>query len=429
MRRYNCTYNAPNFLFPPLELLYLAAVAKEWKKGQAVIIDAIAEGLTLDEVVSRLRDFQPDILVFMFGIESYEEDRQAIRLIKDSFPGLKTACLGYLPSRFPARALEESPAVDYVIMDEPELSFSRLYDCLKGNGKLSGSLAGIAYRENGSPNIGPRRKRLRELDTLPYPARYLIRQGLYNEFLFKRPFTTMLTSRGCPFECDFCIPTYGREIVYRSPENVLGEIEETLARDKVRAIRFMDDTLTLNKERLKLICAGIIRRRLKFDWSCLSRVGGLDEELASLMRKAGARRVYLGIETFSQRLLDRYRKGYDASGINRQIKMIRDNDIEAAGFFIVGGLQTEEEFRRDVFQAKESGLDYVVVERLTPYPGTAIYKDKEAFLSEKEALEREKRFYRAFYFRPEYILRRLGRFLLNLKDSTLSLTEICRRFM
>lgn len=417
MRRYSCTYHAPNFLFPPLELMYLAAIVKEFKKGECIIIDAVAEGLNLDKSVERIRRWGIDLLVVMPGIESFDEDIRTIRAIKTFFPGLKIACLGYLSSQFPYKTMEENPAVDYIIMDEPELSFSRLYDCLLDKENLSDDAAGIAYRENGKIFIGPKRERIKDLDALPYPARGLIQRELYNEFLLGRPFTTILSSRGCSFECGFCVSTYGRQVVYRSVENVLAEIEEVIGRHKVRAMRFMDDTFSLDKVRLMRICDGIVRKRLRFDWSCLSRVDTLDEEMLVMMKKSGCQRVYLGIETFSQRLLDYYRKGYDAVSIRPRVKMIKKNKIEAVGFFIVGGIQTEDEFRNDVFLAKQVELDYVVVEKLTPYSGTPVFINIKNSCEEEKALRWEKEFYRAFYLRPGYLFSRIKSVVFNLEDT------------
>ncbi len=416
IRRYNCTYYAPNFLFPPLELMYLASIARSWKKADCIFIDAVAENLSLDKVIKRLKACQARFLVFMAGIETFSEDLRAISLIKSSLAYLKIAAIGYLPSISPKKTLEENHALDYIIKDEPELSFSELYDCLDNN-SFPEDLPGIAYRDNSSITVGRKRERIEDLDLLPFPERGLLKAGLYNEFLLKKPFTTIQTSRGCPYECAFCVPAYGREIVYRSVDNVYREIEEAVLKHKIKTIRFMDDTFTLNKRRVVELCGLIIKRNLKLQWSCLSRVDTLDEEMLGIMRRSGLRRIYLGIETASERLLKLYRKGYSPGLIKSQVKLIRKRHIETVGFFIVGGLQSQEEFKQDVSLAKEIGLDYIVAEKLTPYPGTAIYEKAKDFIPQEEAVKREKNFYQAFYLRPGYILGRMGRLVSNFKDT------------
>ena len=112
IRRYNCTYHAPNFLFPPLELMYLASIARSWKKADCIFIDAVAENLSLDKVIKRLKVYQVRFLVFMAGIETFSEDLLAISLIKSSLAHLKIAAMGYLPSISPKKTLEENHALD-----------------------------------------------------------------------------------------------------------------------------------------------------------------------------------------------------------------------------------------------------------------------------------------------------------------------------
>lgn len=401
----------------------LAAMVKERGKGDCIIIDAIAEGLNISQVIGRLKSYQPDLLVFMAGIESFSEDIKTINLIKSEFISLGIGCIGHLPSVFPEYTLEQNPAIDFVIIGEPEVSFSRLYDCLQEAGP-AGELEGVAYRsDKGAIVVGPPRPRIRDLDILPHPARQLIRKTLYNEFLFKRPFTVIQASRGCPFECGFCVNTYGRDMAYRSKENILSEME-TFRAEGIKALRFMDDTFTLSKSRCMELCEGMIKRNFRFDWSCLSRVDTLDGETLAIMKKAGCRRIYLGIETFSQRLLDYYRKGYDAALIRPQVKMLKENKIEAVGFFMVGGAQTEDEFKNDVSLARQTGLDYVVVEKFTPYPGTPVFDNIKDSCGEAAAIRREKEFYRAFYLRPGYIFARIGRFLNNTQDAVRGINRL-----
>jgi len=418
IRRYNCTYHAPNFLFPPLELLQLASIVKSWKKTECLFIDAVAENLSPDKVIERLKDYQPRLLVFMSGIEIFSEDLRVINTIKANLAELKIAAIGYLPSISPKKTLEENHALDYIIKDEPELSFSELYDCLDNN-SFPEDLPGVSYRDKGNIHIGKKRERIKDLDALPFPDRELLQPELYNEFLLSRPFTTIQTSRGCPYECAFCVPAYGREIVYRSVDNVYREIEEVVLKYKIKTIRFMDDTFTLNKRRLLELCGLILKRNLKFQWSCLSRVDTLDEEMLAIMKKAGCRRIYLGIETFSQRLLDYYQKGYDAALIKPRVKMIKKNKIEVVGFFMVGAIQTEDEFKNDVCLARQAGLDYIVAEKLTPYPGTAVFSSMKFICDETEAIRREKEFYRAFYLRPGYVFSKIWKLFFNLKDASL----------
>ncbi len=425
MRRYNCTYYAPNFLFPPLELMYLGAIITEWKKEDCILIDAIAEKLSLKDVISRLKKYQPDLLVFVSGIEPFAEDMEKIAVLKSNLPFLNIVCVGYLTSIFPKKTLEDNPAIDYILVDEPEYTFSELYDCFKQKRGFN-TVSGLAYRNNGRIILGPKRGRIRDLDNLPFSNKFLINQRLYSEFMLEKPFITIQTSRGCPFECNFCINSYGKEVVYRSVENVISEIEEAVKKYGIKSIRFMDDTFTLDKNHVVELCNRILKKNLKFSWSCLSRVDTLSKEPLLLMKKSGCRRIYLGIETGSQRILDFFKKGYNAGIIREQIKMIKKNGIETVGFFIVGGLQTENELKNDINLAKETDLDYIVVEKVTLYPGTPLFDSAKDTAFSQKALEWERIFYRDFYLRPGYIIGKIMAFMFNMKDAFLGMLELVR---
>lgn len=416
VRRYSCTYYAPNFLFPPLELMYLGAIIKQWKKDDCILIDAIAEKLNLTKVIKKLKEYRPDLLIFMAGIESFTEDVRMIKIIKSYFTESKIACIGYLPSLFPEDTLQHHPFIDYIIMNEPELTFSELYDNLRYTKNIN-AIAGLAARNNGSIFIGVQRERIRDLNILPFPAYNLINNRLYGELMMPKPFTVIQTSRGCPFGCIYCIRTYGRDITYRSIENVLSEIEEAILKYRVKTIRFMDDTFTLNRERVIKLCQLILKKHLKFQWTALSRVDTLDKEMLILMKSAGLRRVYLGIETGSQRLLDYYRKGYQADCIIPNVKTIKKAGIEIAAFFMVGGIQTEEEFKKDVVLAKKLNLDYIDVEKITPYPGTPLFEKMKDMVSEEKAIEWEKIFYKDFYFRSKFIINKLKDFIFHIDET------------
>lgn len=425
IRRYSCTYYAPNFLFPPLELMYIGSIIKEWKIGDVFLIDAIAERLDLDKTLERLKGYQPDLLVFMAGLESFSADLQAITIIKSHFPMFKTVCIGYLPSLSPRETLEKYPALDYVIINEPEISFSEIYDEIESRNLSKVPIKGVAKIYNGKIILGEERPRIKDLDALPFPDRSLIHWQLYNEFLLKKPFTTIQASRGCPFECTYCVRTYGKEIVFRSVKSILSEIEYVISKYKIKVIRFTDDTFTFDKNRVVELCSSILKKRLRFQWSALSRIDKIDDEILSLMRKSGCRRLYLGIESGSQRLLEFYRKGYKANLIRDTIKMIKANNIEAIGFFIVGGIQSKEEFRQDVSLAKDIDLDYLIVEKLSFYPGTPLFGNSKNMCTDAEALKREKIFYKDFYLRPEYIMKKSKDFIFNFKDVVPGTKRLC----
>ncbi|MBZ0254393.1 MAG: radical SAM protein, partial [Candidatus Methylomirabilis sp.] len=269
---------------------------------------------------------------------------------------------------------------------------------------------------------------------LAWPDYSLIDPARYSESFFKGAIAPILTSRGCPHACTYCVRTYGKEVVYRSPESVLGEIEAALAHG-IRRIRFMDDTFALNRRRCATILESILERGLGIEWSALTRVDGLDADLLALMRRSGCRRLYLGVESGSQRMLDAYKKGMTLDQARRAAGLVKAAGIEASGFFIVGAPEeTEEDLAASIAFAKELDLDYVIVTRLQYWPGTDLFPEMAGRVrfslvptrvevpgvrAYEAYYDWERRFYREFYLRPRYVARR-ARSLLRTPGDVLS---------
>ncbi len=418
IRRYMCSYNAPNFLFPPQELMGLASIVLKWKKEEAILLDAIAEKLNINQVIAKIKEFNADILVTISGFECFEEDMRNINEIKKNIPSLKVICFGHYPTIFPEEILSKVN-IDFIILGEPDLIFSDLYDHLKENRSYK-SLKGIAYRHKGKAIVNKPAGRILDLDKLPLPAHSLLNIDLYQEPFLGKPFSAITSSRGCPFNCNYCVKTYGIRIAFRSAESVLREIKLLVSKN-IRNIRFMDDTFLVNKKRVIDICKLILENKIKIKWACLSRIDTLDEEALRWMKKAGCKRVYLGIESGSQKILDYYCKGYKVSDIIPKIMLVRKAKIESTGWFIVGSsVESREDFEKSIRLAKRSALDYIVVSKLIPYPGTPLFeklKDdiefsllpyknefKDRSLEKKYKLW-EKEFYRRFYLNPKNLLR------------------------
>jgi anaerobic magnesium-protoporphyrin IX monomethyl ester cyclase len=439
MRRWVASYHAPNFLMPPLELMGLGAIVREWKQGEVRLIDAIAEGLDVEGTIARARADPPDLIVSLAGFNTFPRDMAALDRIAESLPEAKVVLLGHLPSLFAPKVLERTRA-DVVVRGEPELTFSELYDALR-DGRRLGGVAGLSYRENGSVRTTPERGRIEDLDRLPFPDHSLLRLELYNESYLERPIGVIMSERGCPFGCSYCVRTFGRRLLSRSAESILSEIEALGIRHGIRNIRFMDDTFTANRARLIALCQGLIERRLGVAWTCLTRVDVLDAEALSLMRRAGCRRMYLGLESGSQRVLDSLNKGLTVDGIRERMKAVRESGIEASAFFIVGAPgETDEDVDASIRLAIELDLDYVIVTKMQYWPGTDLFESHggtvgfdlfsgEELLYAPVALEQarvwQRRFYRRFYLRPAYVARRLGTLWRSPRDVSQGFFKLC----
>ncbi len=439
VRRERCTYHAIVNLFPPIELLYLATTLKKWNKARVKLVDAVAEELKIREVLDLINRLHPQIVVSLIGIESFDKDIKIVNLLKEKFPDIYFVIFGYLPAHFPKETLTKSKA-DFILMNEYELTLSELYNVLidernvKNKIKELKNINGIAFKDTKRTGgkletkivVNKLRIPTKSFDEFPIPDRTLLKNKYYYELFLKKPFTTMLSSKGCPFKCSFCIHTYPKFTV-RSAENIFEEIK-LLYKQGFKHVRIIDDTFMIDKEKTKKLARMIINSNIKMSFSCLSRVDLLDEETIKLLGKAGFVRIYLGVESASQRVLNLLNKGYKLSEWKDKIKLPKKYGIETFAWFITGiPGETEEDIKETINFVRTAGFDFITVSVLSPYPGTpmflrykssiefSLFPFKCEFKDEKlrkGASRNAKRIMESFYMRASYILTHLKFILL-----------------
>ncbi len=403
IRRYMCSYNAGANLYPNIELLGLAALARD-RGHTAVYIDCVAENWTTAAGTAVVKAAGVDLLVGMCGLECFQDDIAELKALKRELPGLAVGLLGYYPTLHPRQCLEAG--FDFILLGEGEPGLDAL---LQGLHTAPGLATADGY---DAPAL---RLSQQQFDTLPSPAHDLIDPGLYSELGLGSSLTVAQFTRGCPYPCSYCIRSYGRKTVRRSPQKVLEELT-FIRRQGIRHVRILDDTFLTDRKWAIEICRGILKEKLALTWGALSRVDNLDEELLEWMHRAGCRRLFIGIESGSQRILDYYKKGYKVPDMARRVRLVRPTGIEAVGFFIIGApIEKWSDVRQSIALAKQCDLDFVIVTKLVVYPGTALENDIgeladinpwtsrhrfSDFRREQEILTWERRFYRAFYTSP-----------------------------
>ncbi|MCG3173645.1 MAG: Anaerobic magnesium-protoporphyrin IX monomethyl ester cyclase [Myxococcota bacterium] len=438
-RRFVASYFAPNFLIPPLELMQLGAIAREWKQADVLLLDCIAEGLNIAEAIRRASLFDPDILVTMTGFNSFPEEVQDWDRLCRALPRALPVMSGYLPTQFPREVLERTQT-RVVLLNEPELSFAAVMDRL-ARGQSFDGIDGAAFRRDNGEIVKPREPgRIAALDELPFPDHGLVKLDLYNESFLPAPIGVILSERGCPYACNYCVRYYGRKLVGRSAEHLLEEIDQLVTRHGVRGVRFMDDTFTIHRERLMKVCQALIDHDYGVYWSALTRLDHVDPEVLALMRRSGCRRLYVGIESGDEEVRQAYQKGLSRDTIVRGVRAIREAGIEISGFFIVGDAnETEEQLDRSIAFAQELELDYIIATKLQYWPGTPNFeanKDKVGFdlftpgrllyepMSGDEFIRRQRKFLKKFYLRPSYMWRRRRKLLETPRDMITGFGEL-----
>lgn len=419
-----CSYVSPESLLPPIELISLAAVARE-KNKEAILLDAIAEKFSEEKIFEAIQHHNPDCIITITGFECYEEDIDCIRRIKNEFPTIQIITFGYYATEFPEETLKKSLS-DIVILGEPDVIFGQLLDCEDYQ-----SANGICYLENNKLMKNGNAERIKNINKIPTPAYDLLPSGKYYEPFTDRPYGMIQTMRGCPYQCNYCVKSFGTFTSSLTSDEIIEHIKLWISLHKVKTIRFIDDTFTLNRKRVVEICNKIIENKLSVSWMCLSRLDNLDDELLKIMAKSGCKRIYLGIESGSNTILEKLNKKMDIDSSLQLLKRSQKLGIEFAGFFL-GCLpfESEKEFNESIDFALKSKINFASYNPMTPYPGTDLFKQFEKdidfsiypYKNEWKNAEiyeiyekRKKIFYRKFYMRFSFLKINFRLLVRNLK--------------
>jgi anaerobic magnesium-protoporphyrin IX monomethyl ester cyclase len=428
---------------PPIVLAYVAAIAE--KAGHEVmLLDCRVFRLTRAQAAERLKKFKPDLLAFRFDTYNFHQTLSWVKYLKKR---LKVPVLagGINFSLYPKEAMSYE-AIDFAIQGEALYSLPKFLKTLEGTGyrvqgtddlapKRFNSIPGLIFRHQGRVVVNPLSKRLAPFDDYPFPARHLLPNHLYSSYLTqRRPYTIMLTTTGCPYDCTFCAiaPLPYR---VRSAENVLEEIKECYEKYGIRDIDFFDATFFLPRKRALKIFKGIQRAGWDIEWACRSRVDVVDDEILREAAKAGCRRIYFGIESSYPDVLKAINKQIDIPQIKKASDFSHKHGIKVMGFFMVGNPgETKESIWDSVRFAKSLDLDFVQFSRTIAKPGSQLAKDltkqtgKDYWrdfvlgkarekriptpwtkLSQKEIERYTKLAYYMFYFRPGFVIKTVVR--------------------
>ena len=421
--------------WPPLSLAILGAVLKE-SDFNVSLLDASGLKWDYEKTISEVGKENPDYIVVNSATITFSSDVEVVRKIKGIIPDVKVIFLGTHVTALPERTMDEK-AIDFIILGEPDLVLRDMIIELEKGGNNLGRIRGIGYRENGKVVITGKADPIMNLDELPFADRSLIPDAEYfNPFAERLPYTTMLTSRGCPFKCIYCssVILYGHKFRARSPGNVVDEIEQCLNQG-YKEIFFRDETFTFGKKRTVGICKEILDRGLDITWMVNSRVDTVSEETLQWMKKAGCHLIKFGVESGSQEILNNLRKGITIEQTKKAFALCKKYGIETVAHMMFGNPgETEETLKKSIEFVKEIDADYASFNITTPYPGTELWDSIESKMGIKEdfsAYDIEKtletayfskyicdlpegmllkyydKAYRDFYFRPGYILKRM----------------------
>lgn len=433
------TANAPQFAeedgyYPPLGLLYVASYLEKFSSHAVEVIDSVVEKITdYDELERRIRRSNPDIVGIQMMTFTARDALLTARTVKKINKNITVVVGGPHPNIYVKEtiALDE---IDVIVLGEGEKIFTELVNRLS-NGEDITNMPGIALKRNGKTIINDQKGYIEDLDTLPFPARHLTPFKQYYSILGNHPtYTTMISSRGCPFRCLFCDRAYHSKIYRaRSAQNVVQEMEQC-EKMGIREIDFQDDLFTMKKKRVHEICDILISSKSSLKWNVRSRVDTVDRELLKKMSDAGCQRIYFGIESGTPEIQKVLRKNIDLDKAKEVFKWAHDFNISTLAYIIIGSPEeTKDHIIRTIKYTKELKADFAHIGIMTPFPHTDLYslglekglfddywkkyaedpfkdfspKYWEEILSREELLQLLNYAYKSFYLRPTYIIREL----------------------
>jgi anaerobic magnesium-protoporphyrin IX monomethyl ester cyclase len=357
------------FRFPPLGLGYVAASLRA--RGIPVeLVDCTFN--RRKEAVEKVRHSNPQVIGVYSMFSMKKSSLELAQLFKDDCDLLVVG--GPLPTLAPADFLD---AFDVAAIGEGEETMVELVKCVEKGEEFS-NVKGVAYKDEGKIRFTPARDFVQNLDDLPFPSRELFDNEAYKKYYskgFGYTITSMITSRGCPFSCDFCSrPVFGTGFRTRSPSNIVDEVESIVPFGYDR-VWFADDCFTLNRAHLISVCDEMIRRGVDASWECLSRVDTVDREVARKMRQAGCVRVFFGIESGNNDVLALMKKQITVEQARKAVYVAKDAGLHVGAFFIVGYPEESDGTILDTVRfASGLPLDYLSFTLPYPIPGTALHE-------------------------------------------------------
>lgn len=363
------------FRFPPLGISYIAASLQEAGHDVTLIDCTFSDR---GAVLSQALAVRAEVVGIYCMVTLLDDSLWFARQLRAQTRLLVVG--GPLPTCDPVPFLEH---FDLVVRGEGEQTILDLLDAYR-QGFDPGAVPGIVYRKKTrEPNeaeviFTQERPFTKDLDRIPFPARELLPNEQYIQHARKKygySITTVMSTRGCPFRCEFCSNVvFGGSYRERSPENVVDEIEEALRLGYDR-ISFADDVFTMKTDRVVSICAEILRRGLQFKWECLGRVDSLDTPTALKMKQAGCTRIYFGIESANQDILQLMNKRITPAQAQCAVEIAHGADLEVGAFFILfyPG-DTDATVLQTLHFATSLPLDYLGLSMPYPLPGTALFE-------------------------------------------------------
>lgn len=360
---------------PNIQLLYVAAILEQLGV-EVAYYDLVGMEMSFDDLAAELRAFDPDVVGLSVFTSHFHNARTYAQYVKEIVPRAKVMFGGVHMYIFPEGTMTYAPEVDFGCVGEAEMVLPEFVRRWQANESFEG-LKGLLWRQGDTVRYAGPAEPCKDLDATPFPARHLVPNHKYFNFIStRRNYTVFNTSRGCSFHCIFC-EAAGTRWRARSATNVVDEFEQCYERFGVREVDIFDSSFTVNKKRVMEVCRQMVERGLarKMIWNVRSRVDTIDEEMLEALEEAGCYRIFYGIESGNEAILKTLRKQISLDRVERIIKKTDQVGISAFGYFLVGAPgETTATIEQTVRLARRLPLDFAIFNCLTAFPHTELYE-------------------------------------------------------
>ncbi len=360
--------------FIPLGLAYLGAVAE--KAGhQVTVIDCQGERLTYDGFRQRIAGVPSDIIGITSTTLLYNSAKTVMEIAREVHPNAVNMIGGSHVSFWDENALNETKALDVIVRKEGENTFMDLLQRIDAKENYD-DVIGTTVRTKDGIQRNPDRPFLHDLDSLPSPAYHLLPLDSYHRM--GKTIFPIVTSRGCVQWCDFCstVRMFGRGYRVRSPKKVVDDMEALHNKYGESQFTFYDDAFTINRNHTLEMCADIKARGLNVEWDCETRVDAVDKELLEKMADAGCITIWFGVESGSEKILDKMHKKINREQVRSAFKMAQKAGMMTIASAVIGFPgETEETAWETINFINSLNPDDIGCYIATPYPGTPMYEE------------------------------------------------------
>lgn len=422
--------NITSFMYPPMGLISLAAVARE--NGHEVKIhDCNLYSQSYDEAIKLIKLWKPEIVGITAMTVNIGHGLEMAKKVKQISRKIITIVGGVHATVAPRDVLKDKN-VDYLVIGEGEVVFVKLLESLEKH-KSVNRIKGVGYKTKSKLFINKKEDLIKDISKLPISAYDLLDFNKYRApYTSRHPFMSMIRSRGCPYLCTFCgvQSVFAHKYRTQKPDRTIEEIKYLIKNFGVKELSFKDSEFTLDQNNVEKLCDLLIKAKYDLTWNCNGRVNNVSLKVLIKMKQAGCQSITYGVESGDEQILKNLKKAITLDQVRQAIKLTKKAGLKAVTNFMIGNPgDTPETIEKTIKFAIELDTDYTYFGFTTPFPGTELreqaVKNKWLIRKELDAVKYEdltmnatslgneelkeclNRAYRSFYFRPKYILRRL----------------------